>query len=186
MDEQIVPHRLVWLDLEMTGLDPETDVILEIATVVTDLNLEVLAIGPELVIHQPESVLSAMGTWCQEHHGRSGLTDDVRVSKTTLAQAESQTLAFLESWVAPGTSPLCGNTVSQDRRFLLRYMPTLQAFFHYRHWDVSTFKLAAQCWSPQWLYAKSDSNHRALQDVLASIDEGRHYQKLWQAGVEAS
>ena len=132
--------NLVWMDMEMTGLDPKTCVVLEIATLVTDKDLNLLAEGPVLVVYQPQAILDAMDDWNKEHHGKSGLIDQVKNSKITLAQAEQSTLDFVAQHCAPKTSPLCGNTIYQDRRFLLEYMPHLEDFFHYRLIDVSTIK----------------------------------------------
>lgn len=132
--------HLIWLDLEMTGLNPDRDVIIEIATIVTDKELNILAQGPVFAIHQPDSILADMDDWNQQHHGASGLVERVRASTINSATAEAQTLAFLRQWLPEGASPMCGNTIGQDRRFLYRYMPTLEAFFHYRNLDVSTLK----------------------------------------------
>ncbi|MEY2701156.1 MAG: hypothetical protein RIQ52_1911 [Pseudomonadota bacterium] len=171
-----VPNALVWLDLEMTGLDTFNDVILEIATVVTDASLEVLAQGPVIAIHQAPSRLAAMDEWNRTHHGASGLVDRVLASRTDTAAAEQETLAFLRQWVEPGTSPLCGNSICQDRRFLARCMPELEAWFHYRNLDVSTLKILAERWAPDVLAAlKKESRHQALDDILESIEELRHY-----------
>lgn len=172
------PQNLIWIDLEMTGLDPETDVIIEIATIVTDAQLNVLAEGPALVIHQSDAVLAGMNPWCVEQHGKSGLTQRVRDSRIDAAEAERQTLAFLERWVPAGVSPMCGNSIGQDRRFLARYMPKLEAFFHYRNVDVSTLKELAARWAPQVRDAfKKESSHLALDDIRDSIAELRHYRE---------
>ncbi len=174
------PAYWVWLDLEMTGLDPTTDTILEIATVITDTQLKVIAEGPDFAIHHPDSILDNMNEWCQKQHGLSGLVQRVKESKITLAEAESQTLAFLRQHVPAGTSPLCGNTISQDRRFLYKYMPTLERFFHYRNLDVSTVKILAQQWKPTVLekVSKNDT-HLALADVYESIAELKIYRQGW-------
>lgn len=170
--------NLIWIDLEMTGLDPERDRILEIATVVTDKDLNILAQGPALVIHQPEEVLAQMGEWCQTHHAASGLLKAVRQSTITEREAELKTLEFLKAWVPPGASPMCGNTICQDRRFLARYMPELERFFHYRNLDVSTLKELVKRWKPEALSGFEKRNtHRALDDILESIEELRHYRK---------
>ena len=170
------PSNLIWIDLEMTGLDPERHRIIEAATAVTDSALRVLAHGPELVIHQPESVLADMDRWNTEHHTRSGLLDEVRASRTTVAEAERRTIEFLERWVPSGESPICGNSVCQDRRFLHRHMPRLERWFHYRSLDVSTLKILAQRWAPEVAAAFEKANaHRARDDVLESIRELRHY-----------
>ena len=172
--------RLIWLDLEMTGLDVETNTIIEIATIVTDGQLNIIAEGPCLAIHQPESQLAIMDEWNVKHHTQSGLLADVKASTLTLADAEAQTLAFLKKHVAANASPICGNSIWQDRRFLMRYMPTLEKFFHYRHIDVSTIKELARRWKPEIVVKKEDSSqHRALSDVRDSIKELQHYRDLW-------
>ena len=170
------PTNLVWIDLEMTGLDPDTERIIEIATIVTDVSLEVLAEGPDLAIHQPPDVLAAMDEWNTGQHGGSGLTERVLASTCTVEEAQAQTLEFLARYVPPGTSPMCGNSVCLDRRFLHRYMPGLERFFHYRNLDVSTLKELCLRWAPE----KADrlvkrAEHRALQDVRGSIAELRFY-----------
>ena len=170
------PTNLVWIDLEMTGLDPDTERIIEIATIVTDVSLEVLAEGPDLAIHQPPDVLAAMDEWNTGQHGGSGLTERVLASTCTVQEAQAQTLEFLARYVPPGTSPMCGNSVCLDRRFLHRYMPGLERFFHYRNLDVSTLKELCLRWAPE----KADrlvkrAEHRALQDVRGSIAELRFY-----------
>jgi oligoribonuclease len=168
--------HLIWIDLEMTGLDPMRDQIIEIATLVTDADLRVLAEGPEIAIHQPEHVLAAMDEWNREHHGRSGLVERVRTSHHDERSAERETLAFLEHWCKAGASPLCGNSICQDRRFLARWMPRLEAFFHYRNLDVSTLKILAQRWAPEVAEAvKKDGSHRALADIRESLAELAHY-----------
>ena len=171
-------ENLVWIDLEMTGLDPETDTIIEIATVVTDKHLNVLAKGPSLAIHQEKAVMDAMDEWCTQHHGDSGLTARVLSSTISMAQAEEETVNFLVQYVPAGKSPICGNSVGQDRRFLYRYMPKLEAFFHYRYLDVSTVKELAKRWKPEALdgFSKSGS-HLAMDDILESIGELKHYRK---------
>ncbi len=170
------PSRLIWIDLEMTGLNPESDHIIEIATVVTDRDLNVLAEGPVLAIYQPEHVLEAMDEWNRRQHAVSGLADRVRVSTITTAEAERQTLAFLEQWVEPGVSPMCGNSICQDRRFLAREMPQLERYFHYRNLDVSTLKELAKRWAPEVFNSfQKTSTHRALDDVHDSIRELQHY-----------
>ncbi|MCW8355478.1 oligoribonuclease [Marinomonas pontica] len=171
-------ENLIWIDLEMTGLEPDTDTIIEIATVVTDKHLNVLAKGPNLAIHQEKSVMDAMDEWCTQHHGDSGLTARVLSSTISMAQAEEETIKFLSQYVSAGKSPICGNSVGQDRRFLYRYMPQLEAFFHYRYLDVSTIKELARRWKPEALegFSKSGS-HLALDDILESIGELQHYRR---------
>ena len=170
------PGNLIWIDLEMTGLDTENDHIIEIATIVTDTQLTEIIEGPVLVIHQPESVMREMDSWNTRQHNESGLTQRVLASKVTLEEAERKTLACLEKYVAKGTSPMCGNSICQDRRFLARQMPRLEAFFHYRHLDVSTLKVLAQYWAPDVLKSfTKESNHRALDDIRDSIEELKHF-----------
>lgn len=168
---------LVWIDLEMSGLDPRTCQILEIATLVTDADLNVLAEGPELIVHQPDAVLDAMDTWCTEHHGASGLTAAVRASKVSLADAEAQTLEFLREHTTSGASPLCGNSIWQDRRFIVAGMPELDAFLHYRLVDVSTIKELARRWYPDVSAPPKAESHRALGDIRESIAELRFYRE---------
>lgn len=169
-------QNLIWIDLEMTGLDPDRDVIIEMATIVTDAQLNVLAEGPVIAVHQSEQALAAMDEWNTRQHGGSGLTERVRQSSITNAEAEALTLEFLKKWVEPGTSPICGNSIGQDRRFLYRHMPTLEAYFHYRNLDVSTLKILAGLWAPEVKdsFQKSGS-HLALDDIRESIAELRHY-----------
>ncbi|MBK1617872.1 oligoribonuclease [Lamprobacter modestohalophilus] len=168
--------NLIWIDLEMTGLDPFRDQIIEIATLVTDSDLKVLAEGPVLAIRQPEHVLAAMDDWNQTHHAASGLLERVRNSREDERSAEVKTLAFLEAWCKAGASPLCGNSICQDRRFLARWMPRLESFFHYRNLDVSTVKILAQRWAPQVADAfKKEGAHLALSDIKESIAELAHY-----------
>ncbi len=167
---------LIWLDLEMTGLNPDVDRVLEIATVITDSNLEVIAEGPCLAIHQAETVLATMDAWVTKTHTESGLVDRVRKSYITEEQAQAQTLEFLLQYLKPRQSPMCGNTICQDRRFLYRWMPRLEQFFHYRNLDVSSVKILAQQWAPHLLDGiKKDARHLALQDVYDSIAELRYY-----------
>jgi oligoribonuclease len=168
--------RLVWVDMEMTGLRPEIDRIIEIAVVVTDSELEILAEGPVMVIHQPDRVLDAMDAWNTSTHGRSGLTEKVRASRITEAMAQQRLLDFLCDWVPPGKSPMCGNSICQDRRFMARYMPELEAWFHYRNLDVSTLKELARRWAPEVVRSfEKRSAHTALADIRESIEELRHY-----------
>ena len=170
--------NLVWLDCEMTGLDPEKERLIEIAVIVTGPQLEPRIEGPVLVIHQPDSVLNAMDAWNKGTHGRSGLIDKVKASTLTEAQAEAQLIEFLSRYVSKGVSPLCGNSIGQDRRFLVRYMPRLEAFFHYRNVDVSTLKELARRWRPELVEAfKKQQSHTALADVHESIDELAHYRQ---------
>jgi len=177
--ENATESRLVWLDLEMTGLDPDNDSILEIATVVTDADLVELAAGPAVAIHHPESVLQAMDAWNTEHHTASGLWKRVLESGVSMREAEQSTLDFLARWTLPGSSPLCGNSICQDRRFLYRLMPELERWFHYRNLDVSTLKELAARWAPEMLVGFSKANrHEALADVRDSIAELRHYRSF--------
>ncbi len=171
-------ENLIWLDLEMTGLDPDNDLIIEIATVITDKYLNILATGPVMAVHQSDAVLAAMDDWNQEHHGKSGLIERVKASIISDSDAMLQTLDFLKQWVPAGKSPMCGNTIGQDRRFLYRYMRPLEEFFHYRNLDVSTLKELAMRWAPEILetFHKKES-HQALEDVLESIDELKHYRE---------
>ena len=182
---------LVWIDLEMTGLKPDSDSIIEIATVVTDKDLAVLADGPVLAIHQPDEVLARMDDWNQRQHGSSGLLARVRASLVTAAEAERRTLEFLAPLVTAGSSPMCGNSICQDRRFLARYMPELERFFHYRNLDVSTLKELARRWAPAVAdtFAKQGT-HLAHADIHESIREMRHYRArlfapAWQGSPAA-
>ncbi|MGA0843290.1 MAG: oligoribonuclease [Arenicellales bacterium] len=170
------PSHLVWLDLEMTGLEPDSDRIIEIATVVTNAELEILGEGPVLAIHQSEETMAGMDEWNQKTHSATGLISRVAASSYSEIQAEEETLAFLSKFVSPGASPLCGNSICQDRRFLARHMPRLEKFFHYRNLDVSSVKELAARWRPDLVggYTKS-GGHRALNDVLDSIEELRFY-----------
>ena len=171
---------LIWIDLEMTGLNPDQDRMIEIATIVTDSHLNILAEGPVLAIFQPEEVLSQMDAWNQKHHGQSGLLARVRESAISERQAEQETLAFLSQWVKPNASPMCGNSICQDRRFLYRYMPQLEVFFHYRNLDVSTVKELAKRWAPEILKKVVKKNaHLALEDIKESIDELKTYRQYF-------
>lgn len=172
--------RLVWIDLEMTGLDPEKERIIEMATIITDSDLNLVAEGPVIAVHQPDSLLDAMDEWCTNTHGASGLTKRVKESTISEAQAEQQTLEFLQQYLEPGKSPLCGNSIGQDRRFLAKYMPQLESFFHYRNLDVSTIKELARRWRPDVLAGvKKQGSHLALDDIRDSINELRHYRETF-------
>ena len=174
------PGRLIWIDLEMTGLDPTRDRIIEMATIVTDDQLTVIAEGPVLAIHQSDELLAGMDAWNRKHHGQSGLTERVRASTLSEAEAEAQTLAFLKQHVKAGQSPMCGNSVWQDRRFLIGSMPKLDAFFHYRLIDVSTIKELAKRWRPELYSAfKKHSKHEALADIRESIEELGYYRNCF-------
>jgi len=171
-------QNLIWIDLEMTGLDTQGDAIIEIATIVTDGNLEILAEGPNLAIHQPQHVLDRMDDWNRRQHGDSGLVQRVRESRCDEAEAERLTLAFVEAWVPARTSPMCGNSICQDRRFLHRCMPRLEAYFHYRNLDVSTLKELAARWAPDLKEGfKKSNSHLARDDIIESIEELRFYRQ---------
>jgi oligoribonuclease len=171
--------RLVWIDLEMSGLNADRERILEIATIVTNGGLEVLAEGPELVVHQPDSLLDAMDAWNREHHGKSGLTARVRASEVSEAEAERLTLEFVRAHVPERSAPLAGNSIHQDRIFLARYMPALEGYLHYRNVDVSTVKELVRRWSPKAYEGRPTkrAKHRALDDIRESIDELRYYRR---------
>jgi oligoribonuclease len=171
-------QHLIWIDLEMTGLNPDSDLIIEIATVVTDKDLTIVANGPVLAVHQTDVALAAMDEWNQKHHGQSGLIERVKASTINAAEAERLTLEFLKEWVPANTSPICGNSIGQDRRFLYRYMPTLEAYFHYRNIDVSTLKELAARWAPAVKDGfNKESKHQALDDIIESIEEVRYYRE---------
>jgi oligoribonuclease len=170
--------NLIWIDLEMTGLVPEKDIIIEIATVVTDAGLNVLAEGPSLAIHQHNKHLESMDEWNTRQHTRSGLVQRVKESEISINEAEKQTLDFVMKYVDPGASPMCGNSICQDRRFLYNYMPKLEKFFHYRHIDVSTLKELAVRWKPDVVSTSfKQSKHLALSDIYDSINELKHYRE---------
>jgi len=171
-------QNLIWVDLEMTGLDPETHQIIEIATIVTDAQLNILAEGPVLAIHQPEAELAKMDDWCTNTHTNSGLVERIRQSTIDEEEAVRRTIAFLEKWVPKGASPICGNSIGQDRRFLYKHMPELEQYFHYRYLDVSTIKELTRRWQPELLtgFTKKGS-HLALDDIRDSITELRYYRE---------
>ncbi|EGF09000.1 TPA: oligoribonuclease [Neisseria bacilliformis] len=169
-------NNLCWLDMEMTGLSPETDRIIEVAVIITDSDLNVLAQSPVYAVHQSDEVLDAMDEWCTATHGRTGLTQRVRESQYTEAEVEQNLLDFIAAWIPAQASPMCGNSVHQDRRFMQKYMPRLEAYFHYRNLDVSTLKELAKRWNPA--VAKGvvkRGSHKALDDILESIEEMRYY-----------
>lgn len=170
--------NLIWIDLEMTGLEPERDVIIEMATIVTDSELNILAEGPVIAVHQSDELLAGMDEWNTRTHGESGLTQRVRESRVGQAEAEAQTIAFLEQWVPKGKSPICGNSIGQDRRFLYKYMPALESYFHYRYLDVSTLKILAGLWAPQLKDGfQKQGSHQALDDIRESIAELKYYRQ---------
>ena len=172
-------NNLIWIDLEMTGLDTLNDVIIEIATVVTDKDLNILAEGPVIAIQQPQRLLDGMDEWNQTHHASSGLIKRVQESTYSMAQAEAETIAFLGQYIPKGASPMCGNSICQDRRFMAREMPMLEDFFHYRNLDVSTLKELASRWKPELLDGYTKKNvHLAMDDILESIEELQYYRKV--------
>ncbi|MHB1351779.1 MAG: oligoribonuclease [Thiobacillus sp.] len=172
------PTHLLWLDMEMTGLSPESDRIIELAIVVTDADLNTVAEGPVLVVHQPDEVMDAMDSWNKGTHGKSGLIDRVKASQLSESDAAAQMLEFVKQHVPPRTSPMCGNSICQDRRFMARHMPELEAFFHYRNLDVSTLKELARRWRPGLCDTfKKANKHEALADIYESIDELRYYRE---------
>ncbi len=173
-------HNLVWIDLEMTGLDVDRDYIIEVATIVTDSDLNILAEGPVLAVHQSAERMAAMDDWNTKQHAGSGLTERVRVSDIDEAEAERRTLAFLEAWLPAGCSPMCGNSICQDRRFLHRWMPRLEQFFHYRNLDVSSLKELVRRWAPELLDGfNKKGSHLALDDIRDSIAELRYYRETF-------
>ncbi len=173
-------QRLIWIDLEMTGLDTDSDQIIEIATIVTDENLNILAEGPVLAVHQSDVILNAMDEWNTRQHGQSGLIERVRRSSQSVRDVELETLAFLKKWIDPQKSPMCGNSICQDRRFMHRLMPELEQFFHYRNLDVSSVKELARRWRPELMAGlKKDSSHLALDDVRDSIRELKYYREYF-------
>ena len=172
--------NLIWIDLEMTGLDTQNDNIIEIATIVTNQDLEIIAEGPEIVINQTKTIMDEMDEWNTKHHGKSGLTDKVLLSKITTQDAEIETLNFLKKFVEAGISPMCGNSICQDRRFLARQMPELEKFFHYRNLDVSSLNILSNIWRPDIAKSvKKSSKHRALEDIKDSINELIHYKSTF-------
>ena len=172
------PNLLVWLDMEMTGLNPDTDKIIELAVVITDSELNTVAEAPVLVVHQPNTILDAMDDWNKNTHGKSGLIDKVKASTQNEAEVAAQMLAFLELYVPKGASPMCGNTIHQDRRFMARWMPELEAWFHYRNLDVSTLKELCKRWKPEVAKRlKKSGRHEALADVYESINELKYYRE---------
>jgi Oligoribonuclease (3''->5'' exoribonuclease) len=175
--------NLIWIDLEMTGLNPDKEKIIEIATLVTDSDLNIIAEGPNLIISQPKEILDAMDEWNTNQHGLSGLTEEVSNSNITEQVAEIETLDFVSKYVGENTSPMCGNTVSHDRRFLSKYMPRLEAYFNYRHIDVSSFKEVAVRWMNEAQAYEKKGSHRALGDIKESVEELKFYKKLFMPRI---
>ncbi|WP_295625122.1 oligoribonuclease [uncultured Nitrosomonas sp.] len=171
-------NNLIWVDMEMTGLNPDTDRIIEVALVITDSQLNMVAEGPVLVVHQPNEILDGMDKWNQSTHSKSGLIDKIKASKLTEAEVEAQMIEFLKLHVPSGISPMCGNSICQDRRFMVRSMPQLETYFHYRNLDVSTLKELAKRWKPEIAASFSkDAKHEALADIYDSINELKHYRQ---------
>ncbi|MGB1310295.1 MAG: oligoribonuclease [Leucothrix sp.] len=171
-------NNLIWIDLEMTGLDTFNDLIIEIATIVTDKDLNILAKGPMIAIHQADEIMAGMDSWNTKQHGKSGLTERVRTSHYNESQAEQETINFLSQYIDKGKSPMCGNSICQDRRFMARCMPELESYFHYRNLDVSTLKELANRWKPEAVSGfKKKGSHLAMDDVIDSIDELRFYRQ---------
>jgi len=169
-------QNLIWVDMEMTGLEPDRDVVIEIATIVTDSNLNTLAEGPVIALHQDDDILNSMDEWNTSHHNNSGLVARVKASEHNEQSATDETIAFLNQWVPGGASPMCGNTICQDRRFMARHMPKLEAYFHYRNLDVSTLKILMQRWRPELASGiRKTATHLALDDIRESIEEMRYY-----------
>ncbi len=176
--EEPSKQNLIWIDLEMTGLEPQTDQIIEIATVVTDAELNELAQGPMIAIHHSDEVMAMMDEWNTNQHGKSGLNQRVKESRYSLAEAEAESIEFLQKWVAKGASPMCGNSICQDRRFMARLMPTLEDYFHYRNLDVSSIKELTSRWAPEILKGfTKQSSHLALNDIRDSINELKYYRQ---------
>ncbi|WP_026959536.1 oligoribonuclease [Aliagarivorans taiwanensis] len=176
----VCENNLIWIDMEMTGLEPMTDRVLEIATIITDPHLNILAEGPVIAVHQSDEVLAKMDEWCTTTHTNSGLVERVRESKIGEAEAEQMTIEFLKEWVPAGISPMCGNSIGQDRRFIHEYLPKLEKFFHYRNLDVSTVKELARRWQPELLNGfKKSGSHLALDDIRESIAELQHYRQFF-------
>ena len=180
------PNNLIWIDLEMTGLDTQNDYIIEIATVVTDAQLNILAEGPVIAIHQSDEIMGAMDEWNTKQHAKSGLTKRVQESSATEAEAEKATIEFLQQYVPKGKSPMCGNSICQDRRFMARIMPELEAYFHYRNLDVSTLKELVTRWSPETAKGLTkNNNHLALDDIKDSIEELKYYREHFIKPVDS-